>query len=157
MYVNLDILTISSSHWNNSQFQFPTYSSSLAHCHTSFLSPQVIHLVRPYRCTGWCCFCCLQEVEVQSPPGTTIGWVKQDCSFIYPAFSIQNADGDTVLKIKGPCWTCRWCDVEFKVRSLGRSSVRFLVCLGLFLKAVSHFPFLRVSLNLEASCTSIIE
>ena len=38
---------------------------------------EVIHLERPMRCTCFCCFCCLQEMEVQSPPGTVIGYVKQ--------------------------------------------------------------------------------
>ena len=38
---------------------------------------QVIHLDRPLRCSCWCCFCCLQKVEVQSPPGTVIGYVEQ--------------------------------------------------------------------------------
>ena len=27
----------------------------------------------------------------------------------------MNADRETVLKIKGPCWTCKFCDVEFNV------------------------------------------
>ncbi len=79
------------------------------------INVQVIHLVRPLRCNNWVWFCCLQEMEVQSPPGTTVGWIKQECSFIYPRFSIQNADGETILTIKGPCWTCKWCDVEFEV------------------------------------------
>jgi len=38
---------------------------------------EVIHLERPMRCSSFCCFCCLQEIEVQSPPGTIIGYVKQ--------------------------------------------------------------------------------
>ena len=38
---------------------------------------EVIHLERPYRCSAWCCFCCLQKMEVQSPPGTVIGYVEQ--------------------------------------------------------------------------------
>ena len=38
---------------------------------------QVIHLERPLRCSNWCCFCCLQQIEVQSPPGTVVGYVKQ--------------------------------------------------------------------------------
>ena len=76
---------------------------------------QVIQLIRPYRCQNWCCFCCLQTMEVQSPPGTTIGHIEQDLTFIYPWFSVKNADGETVLKIRGPCWTCKWCDVEFEV------------------------------------------
>ena len=54
-------------------------------------------------------------MEVQSPPGTTIGWVKQDCTFIYPQFSITNADGDTILEIKGPFCTCKCWDVNFNV------------------------------------------
>ena len=44
-----------------------------------------------------------------------VGYIKQDLSFIYPWFTVENADGETVLKIKGPCWTCKWCDVEFEV------------------------------------------
>ena len=54
-------------------------------------------------------------MEVQSPPGTTIGHIEQDCTFIFPWFTVKNADGDTVLKIRGPCLTCKWCDVEFEV------------------------------------------
>ena len=38
---------------------------------------EVIHLERPLRCSSWCCFCCLQTMEVQSPPGTVIGYVEQ--------------------------------------------------------------------------------
>ena len=38
---------------------------------------EVIHLERPLRCSAWCCFCCLQTIEVQSPPGTIIGYVDQ--------------------------------------------------------------------------------
>ena len=38
---------------------------------------EVIHLNRPIRCDS--CFfpCCLQELEVSSPPGEVIGYVKQ--------------------------------------------------------------------------------
>lgn len=77
---------------------------------------QVIHLVRPYRCMSCLCFCCLQKIEVQSPPGTVIGYIQQDCSFVYPWFSVLNAEEETVLKIKGPCWTCKFCEAEFEVR-----------------------------------------
>ena len=79
------------------------------------LLPQVIHIERPLRCQNWCCFCCLQEVEVQSPPGTVVGYIKQDLSFVYPWFSVEDADGQVVLKIKGPLCTCKWCEVEFQV------------------------------------------
>ena len=39
---------------------------------------EVIHLERPLRCSAWCCFCCLQEIEVQAPPGQVVGYVKQE-------------------------------------------------------------------------------
>ena len=54
-------------------------------------------------------------MEVQSPPGTTVGWIKQDLSWWYTWMSIQDASGQTVLKIKGPCCTCDWCENEFQV------------------------------------------
>ena len=38
---------------------------------------EVIHIERPLRCSCWCCFCCLQTMEVQSPPGTVVGYVEQ--------------------------------------------------------------------------------
>ena len=82
---------------------------------SSSLSSQVITLHRPLRCCHWCCFCCLQEVEVQSPPGATIGYIQQDFTFLYPWFSIQNEDRQTLLKLKGPCCCYTWGDVEFEV------------------------------------------
>ena len=40
----------------------------------------------------------------------------QDCTFVYPWFSLKNADRETVLKIKGPLCPCKCCkDVEFQV------------------------------------------
>merc|ERR1719341_30128 len=41
---------------------------------------EVIHLNRPLACSS--CFfpCCLQSIEVTSPPGTVIGYVKQEWS-----------------------------------------------------------------------------
>ena len=38
---------------------------------------EVIHLSRPFRCTACCFPCCLQELEVCSPPGTPVGYVVQ--------------------------------------------------------------------------------
>lgn len=78
---------------------------------------EVIRLIRPLRCYEWCNCCYRQEMEVQSPPGTTIGWVKQDLSWWNTWMSIQDASGQTVLKIKGPCCTCNWCPTEFQVLS----------------------------------------
>ena len=76
----------------------------------------MIRLIRPLRCYEWCDCCYRQEMEVQSPPGTTVGWIKQDLSWWYTWMSIQDASGQTVLKIKGPCCTCDWCENEFQVK-----------------------------------------
>jgi len=45
------------------------------------LGREVIHLVRPLRCQACCFPCCLQELEVQSPPGNVIGIVEQQWTF----------------------------------------------------------------------------
>ncbi|KFM72046.1 Phospholipid scramblase 2, partial [Stegodyphus mimosarum] len=79
---------------------------------------EVIHLYRPLRCTSCLCFCCLQKMEVMAPPGTVIGYVEQEWSILTPQFRVQNAAGETVLKIEGPICTFSICgDVEFKVLS----------------------------------------
>lgn len=82
------------------------------------LQREVIHLTRPLRCSS--CFfpCCLQEIEVQSPPGTVLGYCSQEWSICIPKFEIQNAQRETVLRIEGPFCQCNICgDVEFQVLS----------------------------------------
>ena len=39
---------------------------------------EVIHLYRPLNCQSCCFPCCLQMIEVSSPPGTVIGTVEQE-------------------------------------------------------------------------------
>ena len=79
----------------------------------------VLHLNRPLNCRCCCCPCCLQTMEVFSPPGTLIGLIEQNWSLLEPDFSIKNASGDTVLKITGPiCKISCGEDVEFKVNNL---------------------------------------
>ncbi|EDV26189.1 uncharacterized protein TRIADDRAFT_15248, partial [Trichoplax adhaerens] len=79
---------------------------------------EVIHLSRPYRCSSCCCPCFLQELTVESPPGNTVGFVKQSWSLFTPAFDITDAAGNTVLTIEGPCCPCSCMgDVEFEVKS----------------------------------------
>ncbi|MEQ2176231.1 Phospholipid scramblase 3 [Goodea atripinnis] len=54
-------------------------------------------------------------MEVQAPPGTTVGFVKQDWHPFLPKFSIQGADGQTLLRLEGPCFACNCCgDVNFE-------------------------------------------
>ncbi|KAM7377322.1 hypothetical protein PAMA_013898 [Pampus argenteus] len=78
---------------------------------------EVIRLIRPLRCVSCWCPCCLQEMEVQAPPGTTIGYVKQDWHPCLPQFSIQGANKETLMKLDGPCFACNCCgDVNFELK-----------------------------------------
>lgn len=79
---------------------------------------EVIHLNRPLACDSCWFPCCLQRMDVSSPPGTIIGSIEQEWSILTPQFNIKNSAGDTVLKIEGPICTFSICgDVEFKVLS----------------------------------------
>ena len=80
---------------------------------------EVIHVERPCRCDSCCCPCCLQKVTVSSPPGSVVGYVKQEWSLCKPCFRIEDASGETVLLIRGPCITCscKCGSVEFRVLS----------------------------------------
>ncbi|RWS00812.1 Phospholipid scramblase 2-like protein [Dinothrombium tinctorium] len=79
---------------------------------------EVIHIYRPLRCVGCCYPCCLQELEVMSPPGSPIGYVEQQWTLCRPNFVIKNAAEEVVLKLKGPCITTRCCsDVNFPIYS----------------------------------------
>lgn len=39
---------------------------------------EIVHLTRPLRCQSCLFPCCLQEIEVQSPPGTVLGYCAQE-------------------------------------------------------------------------------
>uniref|UniRef100_A0A669CQI0 Phospholipid scramblase n=1 Tax=Oreochromis niloticus TaxID=8128 RepID=A0A669CQI0_ORENI len=78
---------------------------------------EVIRLIRPFRCVSCCCPCCLQEMEVQAPPGTTIGYVKQDWHPFLPTFSIQGANKETLMRLEGPYFACNCCeDLNFELK-----------------------------------------
>ncbi|KAG0412713.1 hypothetical protein HPB47_010158 [Ixodes persulcatus] len=79
-------------------------------------SREVIRLFRPLRCSSGLCFCCLQDMSVQAPPGNVVGYVKQNCSIIYPYFSILDANRKLVLLVKGPFITSScFGDVVFNI------------------------------------------
>uniref|UniRef100_A0A0A9XAE0 Phospholipid scramblase n=1 Tax=Lygus hesperus TaxID=30085 RepID=A0A0A9XAE0_LYGHE len=85
---------------------------------------EVIHMYRPLACQSCWFPCCLQTLEVSSPPGCVVGSVVQEWSLFCPKFSIKNAAGDTVLYIEGPLCTYSICgDVEFKVLALDETTV----------------------------------
>ncbi|KAL5233387.1 hypothetical protein ACI65C_000797 [Semiaphis heraclei] len=85
---------------------------------------EVIHLSRPLACLACCYPCCLQSIEVFSPPGCLVGIVEQDWSILKPIFTIRNAANEEVLKIEGPICQYSMCgDVEFKILSKDKTTV----------------------------------
>ncbi|TRY88136.1 hypothetical protein DNTS_020930 [Danionella cerebrum] len=87
------------------------------------MGQEVMTLVRPLKCGSCWCPCCLQELEVQSPPGNPIGYVIQNWHPFLPKFTIQNEKKEAVLKIVGPFCACKCCnDVNFEVVSLDEST-----------------------------------
>uniref|UniRef100_A0A8C9VZD4 Phospholipid scramblase n=1 Tax=Scleropages formosus TaxID=113540 RepID=A0A8C9VZD4_SCLFO len=85
---------------------------------------EIIRLMRPLKCDSCCFPCCLQEMEVQVPPGNPIGYVLQEWHPYLPKFTIHNERKEPLLKIRGPFCTCRcFSDVPFEVTSLDEKTV----------------------------------
>ncbi|XP_035751122.1 phospholipid scramblase 1 isoform X4 [Egretta garzetta] len=83
------------------------------------LGHEVITLQRPLRCSSCCFPCCLQELEVQAPPGTPVGYVVQNWHACLPKFTIQDERRMDILRIIGPCVVCSCCeDINFEVKSV---------------------------------------
>ena len=57
----------------------------------------IIQLVSPNTCNC----CCLRSIEVQSPPGTVIGFAKQQFTLFYPKISIQKCHGEALFTANG--------------------------------------------------------
>ncbi|XP_069329229.1 phospholipid scramblase 1-like isoform X2 [Eulemur rufifrons] len=88
------------------------------------MGKEVITLTRPLRCSSCCFPCCLQELEIQAPPGVPVGYVIQNWHPCLPKFTIQNEKREDVLKIAGPCVVCSCCaDIDFEVKSLDEQIV----------------------------------
>ncbi|KAL7879513.1 hypothetical protein SRHO_G00017670 [Serrasalmus rhombeus] len=93
------------------------------------MGQEVMTLLRPYRCSACCCPCCLQELEVQAPPGTPIGYVVQNWHPFLPKFTVQNERREGVLKIKGPFCACNCCsDVNFEIMSMDETANVGRIC-----------------------------
>ncbi|XP_076828417.1 phospholipid scramblase 1-like isoform X2 [Brachyhypopomus gauderio] len=85
---------------------------------------EVLTLTRPLRCSSCWCPCCLQELEVQAPPGNPLGYVTQEWHPYLPKFTIRNSRKEGVLHIVGPFCNCNcFSDVIFKVVSLDGAAV----------------------------------
>lgn len=55
-------------------------------------------------------------MEVQAPPGNTIGYIKQNWHMFKPKFSIYDMSNTKVLSIEGPLCAISCCgDVDFDV------------------------------------------
>ncbi|XP_053537934.1 phospholipid scramblase 1 isoform X2 [Ictalurus punctatus] len=88
------------------------------------MGQEVLTLTRPLKCSSCWFPCCLQELEVQVPPGTAIGYVMQDWHPYLPKFTIRDERKRAVLRIVGPFCDCNCCsDVVFKVTSLDEALV----------------------------------
>ncbi|XP_030842759.1 phospholipid scramblase 1-like isoform X1 [Strongylocentrotus purpuratus] len=82
---------------------------------------EVMRVVRNFKCCAGCCWCadcaeCGFEIQVEAPPGNIVGYAKQRQYFWKPELDVQNAEKDTILKIRGPC--CLFCtmeDIDYKV------------------------------------------
>ncbi|XP_012617860.1 phospholipid scramblase 4 isoform X2 [Microcebus murinus] len=88
---------------------------------TDCMGREIMTMQRPFRCTC-CCFCChwaRQELEVQCPPGVTLGFVAEHWNLCRAVYSIQNEKKESVLRVRGPCSTygCG-SDSVFEVKSL---------------------------------------
>ncbi|KAB0791107.1 hypothetical protein PPYR_02907 [Photinus pyralis] len=80
---------------------------------------EVIHMNRPFACQAFCFFCCLQSMEVFSPPETPVGSIEQECNLFSPSFAIKNDSGEVVLRIKGPCSLMPCCSSQdFEILSV---------------------------------------
>jgi len=85
---------------------------------------EVLHLVRPLRCQACCFPCCLQELEVHSPPGTIIGTVEQKWSIFHPKFVIKDENGEPILNLTGPFCVCEcYSDVDFILTSVATDEI----------------------------------
>ena len=62
------------------------------------LGKPIIHMMSPNTCNC----CCLRRIEVQSPPGTIIGYAKQQFTWFYPKIIIQKGQGEAFFAANGP-------------------------------------------------------
>ena len=55
-------------------------------------------------------------IQVTDSNHQLLGTIEQEWSICIPKIVIKDSSGNVVLRITGPCWTCRCCtDVTFDV------------------------------------------
>nr|XP_022340667.1 phospholipid scramblase 2-like isoform X1 [Crassostrea virginica] len=91
---------------------------------TDNMGQEVIRVSREFKCGAGCPWCaCVDalahEVTIEAPPGQVVGYVKQEQSWCPPNYSIQDANRQEVLTMKGPvCMITGPCcpnDIDFDV------------------------------------------
>lgn len=85
---------------------------------------KVMVVRREYKYNCWqcfsCCECCKDCIVCEAPPGTVIGYVKQEYDGCNANFSIRDASGDIKMLIRGPNFCgcrCPGQDYKFKLLS----------------------------------------
>uniref|UniRef100_A0A671QBJ7 Phospholipid scramblase n=1 Tax=Sinocyclocheilus anshuiensis TaxID=1608454 RepID=A0A671QBJ7_9TELE len=65
-----------------------------------------------------------KKLEIQAPPGNTVGYVLQQWHPFLPKFTIENEHREPVLKLQGPfCgWSCL-PDVDFEILTMDEVSI----------------------------------
>lgn len=80
----------------------------------------LISLYRPFRCQAsflWCCY--LQEMDIMSPPGLSVGGIKQIWTPWKPKFQVHDAQQTPLFQINGECCFCCPCtDIMFKITDI---------------------------------------
>ncbi|XP_078266282.1 phospholipid scramblase 1-like [Rhinoraja longicauda] len=123
---------------------------------------EIMCLKRSLRCQSCWCPCCLQELEVQAPPGTTIGYVVQKWSPCFPKMAVQNKNRHTVLRICGPCCQCGCCKpVHFKIKSMNKKEIIGNIAKnwsGLLLEAFTDADNFEVTfpMNLDVNIKAVL-
>ncbi|XP_051839280.1 phospholipid scramblase 4-like isoform X1 [Antechinus flavipes] len=98
---------------------------------TDSMDHEVMNIHRPYKFSCCCCCCCCcdsmtQELEIESPPGSVIGYVRQNGSFCQGKFRIENERKDHLMNIISNCFCC-CSDTIFKVKSLHQQTVGTII------------------------------
>ncbi|KAM9718698.1 phospholipid scramblase 2 [Menidia menidia] len=68
---------------------------------------QVFYFERPFRVDTCCLGCCLMEIRAYSPQRHLIGTVCQRWSMFTPLLEVCDSDGESTVRIQGPCCPCR--------------------------------------------------
>ena len=80
---------------------------------------EVMHFKRLLRFQSLCFPCCLQVMEVYSPPERLLGTIEQMWSIFNTKFEVKNVDRETVFSITGPMSILACVHSEFFIEKNG--------------------------------------